>query len=67
LGTLAAAATVSIEQAIRTGIAKQPGKVIEAELERDEGRVVWDLEIVAADGSVAELSIDASSGAIVGD
>ena len=66
-GALAAAATVSIEQAVKTGIAKQPGKVIEAELEREDGRVVWDLEIVAADGSIAELSIDASSGAIVED
>lgn len=66
-GALAAAATVSIEQAVQVGIATHPGKVIEAELEREEGRVVWDLEIVTADGSITELAIDASSGAIVAD
>lgn len=64
---LAAAATVSIEQAVKAATAKQPGKVIEAELDRDQGRVLWELEIVATDGSIAELAVDAGTGAIVED
>ena len=62
---LAAAAKVTIEQAIKTATDKVQGKVIEAELENEDGKLVWEVEIVRADGKVSELYVDAGTGALV--
>ncbi len=58
-------AKVTIEQAIKTAQEKVPGKVIEAELEREHDRAVWEVEIVGADDKVTEVHIDADSGAVI--
>lgn len=44
---------------------KQPGDVIEIELERKSGVWVYELELIDADGRVRELDIDARSGEIL--
>ncbi len=62
---LAAAAKVTIEQAIKTATDKVQGKVIEAELEKEDGKVVWEVEIVGADGKLSELYVDADTGVLV--
>ncbi len=62
---LAASAKVTIEQAIKTATDKVQGKVIEAELEKEDETLVWEVEIVGADGKVAELYVDAGTGALV--
>ncbi|MFM8551831.1 MAG: PepSY domain-containing protein, partial [Nitrospiraceae bacterium] len=58
-------AKVTIEQAIKTAQEKVPGKVIEAELEREHDRAVWEVEIAGADDKVTEVHIDADSGAVI--
>lgn len=62
---LAAAAKVTIEQAIKTATDKVQGKVIEAELEKEDGKLVWEVEIVGADGKLSELYVDAGTGVLV--
>jgi hypothetical protein len=61
----AASAKVTIDQAIKTATDKVQGKVIEAELEKEDEKLVWEVEIVGADGKVSELYVDADTGALV--
>jgi len=45
--------------------ATRPGRVIEIELERDDGRWIYELELVSPDGFLYEMEIDAASGTIL--
>ena len=42
--------------------ARHPGRVIETELERDDGRYVYEIELLGDDGHVYEFEFDAASG-----
>ena len=41
------------------------GKILEVELERKSGQIVYEVEILAEDGVVHELYIDARSGKVL--
>lgn len=62
---MAAAAKVTLDQALKTASDKVPGKVIEAELEMKHKRLVWEIEVVTADKKVMEVHIDADTGAVI--
>lgn len=62
---MAAKAKVTIDQAIKTASEKVPGKVVEAELEKKHGTLVWEVEVVTAENKVMEVHIDAESGAVI--
>lgn len=62
---MAAAAKVTIEQAVKTASEKVSGKVIEAELERKHNKLAWEVEVVTAENKVMEVHIDAESGAVI--
>lgn len=62
---MAAAAKVSIHEALKTAAGKVSGKVIEAELEKKAGRLVWEVEVVTGQNKVMEVIIDADSGTVV--
>jgi len=62
---LAKAAKITVDQAIKTATEKTPGKVIEVELEKEDGKVLWEIEVVTAEGKVAKMHVDAESGAII--
>lgn len=62
---MAAAAKVTIDQAIKTASEKVSGKVIEAELEKKHGKLVWEVEVVTAENKVMEVHIDAETGAVI--
>ena len=62
---MASAAKVTIDQAIKTATEKIPGKVVEAELEKKHGVLVWEVEVVTAENKVMEVHIDAESGAVI--
>ncbi len=49
----------------RAGLADQ--RVLEAELERRDGRMVYELEVLGADGRVRERHIDAATGEALGE
>ena len=62
---MAMAATVTIDQAIKTALENFPGKIIEAELEKEQGKTVWKVEIVTAEQQIMEVQIDAESGSVI--
>ncbi|KRS15680.1 PepSY domain-containing protein [Roseovarius indicus] len=41
------------------------GRAIEVEFERDDGRWVYELELITPDGRLVELEIDGATGAIL--
>ncbi len=43
----------------------QPGRVVEVELEQDEGVMVYEVELVTPDGRLIEMDLDAATGALV--
>jgi len=62
---MAAAAKVAIEQAVKTASEKVSGKIVEAELEKKHGKLVWEVEVVTAENKVMEVHIDAETGAVI--
>ena len=57
--------SVTMEEAIKTATTKFPGKVLEAELESEDGKAVYEVEIVNTAGETREFQIDAQSGKIL--
>jgi uncharacterized membrane protein YkoI len=45
--------------------AARPGRVIELDLERDDGRWIYELELVSPEGLVYEVEIDAATGTVL--
>lgn len=62
---MAAAAKVTIDQAVKTASEKVSGKIIEAELETKHNKLVWEVEVVTAEKKVMEVHIDADTGAVI--
>ncbi|MEO5631884.1 MAG: PepSY domain-containing protein [Nitrospiraceae bacterium] len=58
-------ARISIEQAIQTAKQQVSGKVIEAELEEEHGKRVWEVEIMTADDRIRKVYVDSETGGIV--
>lgn len=42
-----------------------PGQVIEVELEREAGRWIYEIKLLAAGGSIVELEVDARDGSVL--
>jgi len=62
---LAKQAKITEEAATKTALEKVPGTVNEVELENEEGPIVYDIEIIAQDGSKQSVKVDAQTGKIV--
>jgi len=58
-------AGISIEEAIKAATQKYPGKVLEAELEDEDGAALWELEILTADGKKMEVQVDSRTGEVL--
>jgi len=58
-------AALGIDQAMKIALAEMPGKVIEAEIEQDDGVIVWEIEVLNSQNQVYEFEIDANSGVII--
>ena len=42
------------------------GEVLEAELERDDGEILYEVEMIGPQGQVVEFEFDAASGELIG-
>ena len=62
---MAAVATVTIDQAIKTALEEVAGEVVEAELAKKHGKLAWEVEVVTAENKVMEIHIDAASGEVI--
>lgn len=54
--------TVSMEEAVQIARDQVPGKVISAELEDEDGKMIWEVEMLAKNRQRHELEIDAATG-----
>ena len=60
-----AKAKIGLVQAVGTAEAQAGGKATKAELESERGAVVFNVEVVAADGKVFDFTVDAVDGKVV--
>lgn len=58
----ARATKVALADAVRTALAHTPGQAIQATLESLKGRLLYEVEIVTADGTVVEVFVDPQTG-----
>lgn len=58
-------ATVSADEARRAAGAAVTGTVGDAELENEDGNVVWSVEVTGNDGSVTEVIVDAGDAKVL--
>jgi len=63
---LAKEAKISLEEARQTAVARVPGTVIESELDKEKGKVVYEFEIRNKDNKTFDVLVDAVTGEIVG-
>ena len=61
----AMSAKVTMEEAMQTAKTKFPGRVVESELESEDGALVYEVKIVSASGEAQEIEVDAQSGKIL--
>lgn len=54
-----------LEQIIERARARQPGEILETELERKRGGYVYEIEILGSDGWVWEMKFDARTGELI--
>ncbi|HSE57562.1 MAG TPA: PepSY domain-containing protein [Nitrospiraceae bacterium] len=59
---LIASAMITLQQAVDKAVGDVPGTVVEAELEKHDGRVVYEIEIIDEQGKECEVLIDARTG-----
>ncbi|MDT7043711.1 PepSY domain-containing protein [Candidatus Nitronereus thalassa] len=62
---LSATAEITLQKAVIHAVNEKPGKVVEAELEKEGDRLVYEVEILGDDGKFYEVYIDAKSGKTV--
>ena len=62
---LPALAKVSFEQALKAALAASAGSVIKAELEVEDGNLMYSFEIVGANKKVTEVEVDAGNGKVL--
>ena len=60
-------AIIPLEEILRTASAQRPGRVVDVELERDDGAYVYEIQLLDAGGEVWELKYDARTGALLGE
>ena len=54
-----------LEKILKAAQAEHPGRVIEVELDDDDGRYVYEIELLDEHGEVWELYFDASTGKLI--
>ena len=58
---------ITMKQAEKTALAKEPGTFKSKELEHEKGRDIYSFDIQANDAKIHEVNVDANSGEIVED
>ena len=58
-------AKITEEQAKAAALAAKPGKVTEVELEKEDGVVVYGIDITAEDGKMFDVTVDANTGKVL--
>jgi uncharacterized membrane protein YkoI len=56
-----------LSEVLARATARHPGEVVSVELDEDDGRWVYEIEVVRTDGRKVEIEIDAATLAVAGD
>lgn len=56
---------LSLDEILARVSQRVPGKLIETQLEYDDGLIMYDLKILRPDGRVQEVEVDAATGEII--
>jgi uncharacterized membrane protein YkoI len=56
---------MSLEAIMEAALALNPGRVLDTELEHEDGRYIYELEVLDAGGNVYELELDAATGELL--
>ncbi len=59
------ATTVTLNEAVSTALASVYGKATKADFSNDDGKALWEIEIIDSTNQVHDLEIDANSGVVV--
>ncbi len=59
-------AKISMRQAEKTALAKEPGTIKSKELEKENGKLIYSFDIITKAG-IHEVQVDAINGEVVGD
>lgn len=59
---LAATASVTLEDAVKHALKAVPGKAVEAEIGKEDGRTVYEVEIIDSSNKTQKVYVDAQSG-----
>lgn len=59
---LVATAKITLEEAVRHAVKAVPGKAVEAEIGKEDGRTVYEVEIVDASKKTHKVYVDAETG-----
>ncbi len=60
--TLAGTATIPLEEAVKKALAAVPGKAVEAEIGKEDGRTCYVVEIVDRSNNTQKVYVDAQTG-----
>lgn len=63
--TFTDSAKISFDSAIKSALAAVPGKVLKAELENEDGFLVYGIEVVKSDRQIVDVAVDAGNGKVL--
>jgi uncharacterized membrane protein YkoI len=58
-------AKISLDQALRDALQAVPGKALRAELEEENGYLVYGVEVVGVDHQITDVKVDAGNGTVL--
>lgn len=58
-------AKISLQQAIDAALSRQSGKLVKAELQNEDGFLVYNVEVVTPDNKRYEVKVDAGNGSVL--
>ncbi len=59
---LVATAKITMEEAVRNAVKAVPGKAVEAEIGKEDGRTVFEVQIIDANKKTQKVYVDAQTG-----
>lgn len=60
-------ARVAVGDAVRAAVGAVPGTVTEAELDDEDGRLVWEVDVYGSDKSWHDVTVDPGTGKVLGE
>jgi hypothetical protein len=57
--------SITLAQAVLTAVAAIPGRAVEAQLSADDGRIVYEVEIIDLDQDLRRVYVDAEAGKVI--